>query len=317
MMKNKRTSVNPDEVTNGINSEETATVCEREEQTKKDKVLFFVKNGLILFSALLAFIGLFVSGTRIGKDEWLFLTSYKDFVACTGKTVLLVVFILSAVGSFALLATSAIIFAKKKKDISAYAYSAVLISLVGTASYMSLETFGGLARAMEAMIILSFIMLGASIALSCVSACRENKKGLRTEIMKGLVTAVLAVSVISFGFPAVYEFKIGIFAICREMSGWPTILIVICFLAGLFITAGSGIAKAFLKDKTSVALACVGLFLQMAVYGGVVALFRGGEIISDYIIGMAISFIGVVLNIVHTVLKKKNGKNEQTSDLTV
>lgn len=284
----------------------TVTVCAEKSETKTDKVLFFVKNGLILFSALLAFIGLFVSGTRLGKDEWFFLAEYKDLVACTGKTILLVVFILSAVGSFALMLTSAILFAKKKRDISAYAYSAVLISLVGTASYMSLETFGGLARAMEAMIILSFIMLGASIAISCVSAYRKDKKGLCLEIMKGLVTAVLAVSVISFGLPAVDEMKIGIFAICREMSGWSTILIAICFLAGLFITAVSGIAKAFLKDKTSVALACVGLFLQMAVYGGVVALFYGAEIIPDYIIGMAISFIGVVLNIVHTVLKKKS-----------
>lgn len=284
----------------------TITVCDEKIETKTDKVLFFVKNGLILFSALLAFIGLFVSGIRLGKDEWFFLADYKGFVACPGKTILLVVFILSATGSFALMLTSAVLFAKKKKDISAYAYSAVLISLVGTASYMSLETFGGLARAMEAMIILSFIMLGASIALSCVSVCRENKKGLRTEIMKGLVTAVLAVSVISFGFPAVDEMKVGIFAVCREMSGWSTILIVICFLAGLFITAVSGVMKAFLKDKTSVALACVGLFLQMAVYGGVVALFYGAEIIPDYIIGMAISFIGVVLNIVHTVLNKKS-----------
>lgn len=284
----------------------TVPVCDEKSETKTDKVLFFVKNGLILFSALLAFIGLFVSGTRFGKDEWFFLAEYKGFVACTGKTVLLVVFILSAVGSFALMLTSAILFAKKKKDISAYAYSAVLISLVGTASYMSLETFGGLARAMEAMIILSFIMLGASIAISCVSAYRRDKKGLCLEIMKGLVTAVLAVSVISFGFPAVDEMKVGIFAVCREMSDWSTILIAICFLAGLFITAVSGIMKAFLKDKTSVALACVGLFLQMAVYGGVVALFYGAEIIPDYIIGMTISFIGVVLNIVHTVLKKKS-----------
>ena len=286
----------------------TVTVCDEQSETKTDKVLFFVKNGLILFSAVLAFIGLFVSGPRLGKDEWFFLAEHKGLVACTGKTVLLVVFILSAVGSFAFLLTSAILFAKKKKDISAYAYSAVLISLVGTASYMSLETSGGLARAMEAMIILSFIILGASIAISCVSAYREDKKGLCLEIMKGLITAVLAVSVISFGFPAVYEIKIGIFAICREMSGWPTILIVICFLAGLFITAVSGITKAFLKDKTSVALACVGLFLQMVVYGGVVALFRGAEIIPDYIIGMAVSLIGCILNIVHTRLKRKANK---------
>lgn len=286
----------------------TVIVCDEKSETKTDKVLFFVKNGLILFSALLAFIGLFVSGTRLGKDEWFFLTSYKDLVACTGKTILLVVFILSAVGSFALMLTSAILFAKKKKDISAYAYSAVLISLVGTASYMSLETFGVLARAMEAMIILSFIMLGASIALSCVSAYRKDKKGLCLEIMKGLVTAVLAVSVISFGLPAVDEMKIGIFAVCREMSSWSTILIAICFLAGLFITAVSGIMKAFLKDKTSVALACVGLFLQIAVYGGVVALCYGAKIIPDYIIGMAVSLIGCILNIVHISLKRKTNK---------
>lgn len=301
---------------------------------KTEKVLFYIKNGLALLAMLFAFVGAFVIGLGVtGGMHFEIINYYKTFEN-PFNGIMMAFKILAIVGTAVMITLALIFFFAKKKNVSKYALTSLILLLLPIAVLLSQYVYKyseesirfTLFDATLAMMILCFVFVTATLVLCCVENALKDKKSLLPNCFGTATLLLICVAILSFGFKAIIlrslsydkDISAGIFAVFSE--GTLEKLGLSFLVTGLVLTAVCGIFKAFGFDKTSLSLGFVGLAFQIAslictFYGcyNILEKTATGEYIlavsAEYIVGIVISAIACGLNITHIVLKKKAKNN--------
>ena len=179
------------------------------------------------------------------------------------------------------------------------------------------------------------------VVASCVQKILNDKKELKSQILKCFTVLMLCVSLILFGLPAIKStiqatsasdktnVNSGIMASFyltqKVLSDWSLSLCI----SGIFLTAVSAVLKNADKDGASLITDIVAVVFQIIalilMYVGVSEFFGGYGYyygLSDayyhwvtvsvgYIVGICVSAVALVLNTVHVVKKRKTAESDK------
>lgn len=322
MICNKCGAVNPEEekvcVSCGESFEKKPVDDAEKKETKTDKVLFYVKNGLALLSLLFALVGTLVVGGRMKVAGVVvnitLLNNYSAlFGSSASKIIMETMQILSFVALALLLVSSSLVFALKKKRVCGFALAGMLAFVAELAFFSSVfSTATGteltLNSSTVAMLSLCFLFSAGSFVLEEISCARKGNKGIVTRAFGGGSVFITAIALLAFGFYATVDVDGIIYGACAVFEKAPsdgyaiaTLTVLVAGISGLLL---SGILKIFDKNTASATLSFVSIVLQIAtfVFCQTALGSQCKDVAVSYIISIIISFFAFAVNITHRTL---------------